>query len=873
MSALALVAHLLGAVPPAEAAPAPAPDFGPNVLIFDPSMTNIQEQIDAVFKKMERNQFGAERYAYLFKPGHYNLDVQVGFYMQVAGLGASPDDVDITGAVRSKAGWMRGNATCNFWRSAENFAVTPTQDNNVNVWAVSQATALRRVHIKGPLNLSDNGWSSGGFMVDSKVDGTVNAGTQQQWISRNDEWASWVKGDWNIVFVGSVNAPTDPWPGRPYSLIEKTPLVREKPFLTIDKAGRYSVFVPDLKTDSVGVSWAGGAAAGKAIPFEQFYLAHAGQDTAATLNAALAAGQNLIFTPGLYRLDAPVKVTRAETIVFGLGYATLRPEQGTPALVISDVDGVLVCGLLIEASGVNSTTLVEVGDKVNTTSHARNPVCLFDLFCRAGGAVNGTCDCMVTLNANDVVGDNFWLWRADHGAGAGWNSNKNPTGLIVNGANVLLYGLFVEHQQAYQTVWNGNGGRCYFYQSELPYDPPNQDAWKHGPVNGYASYKVADTVTTHEAWGLGIYSVLRRPNINNDRAIETPAAPGIKMRHMVTARFAGPGVSQNVINGQKGITTPNGQGQRVEQEPAIEQKGTTEQKEKVGWVTGYWSGWARIAPKDVAWNAFTHMCIFSATPTASGGCNLAMGWNERRVQAAVAAGHSNQVKVLLCVGGAGTGKGFVASTADAASRATFIKNIIALMRQYEFDGVDMDWEELDGKQDQYVALHKELRAELDQISPRPLLTVAIANWMFSKTAAGIHPYMDQMNNMSYWTRIINNGVVDEAAIAKDMQGLIDKGVPKAKLGVGIGLDYEEGHAEVDCDPAACAAKSRFAISQEFGGVMIWAIEKDVKKNAGQQPCHVAVSAFTPSAGRTAMAAEKKESQKRDAEKKSSGKQE
>src|SRR2546429_2671889 len=137
------------------------PDFGPNVLIFDPSMKDIQPRVDAIFVKQEANQFGSERYAYLFKPGKYDLDVQVGFYTQVVGLGKSPDDVAITGAVRSKARWMRGNATCNFWRSAENLSVTPTQDDNVNIWAVSQGTALRSVHVKGNLNLSDGGWSSG----------------------------------------------------------------------------------------------------------------------------------------------------------------------------------------------------------------------------------------------------------------------------------------------------------------------------------------------------------------------------------------------------------------------------------------------------------------------------------------------------------------------------------------------------------------------------------------------------------------------------------------------------------------------------------------------------------------------------------------
>ena len=109
------------------------------------------------------------------------------------------------------------------------------------------------------------------------------------------------------------------------------------------------------------------------------------------------------------------------------------------------------------------------------------------------------------------------------------------------------------------------------------------------------------------------------------------------------------------------------------------------------------------------------------------------------------------------------------------------------MKEYGFDGVDMDWEELQGKNAEYVALHKELRAELDKITPRPLLTAAVANWMFNRTTAQIHPYMDQLNNMSYWTRAVKNGAVDVTDIAKDMQGLVDKGLPKAKLGVGIGL--------------------------------------------------------------------------------------
>src|SRR5205814_1611948 len=109
----------------------------------------------------------------------YNLDVQLAFYMQVVGLGASPDDVTITGAVRSKdrvrPDGGTGSALGNFWRGIENVAVVPQQDGGIAVWAVSQGAFARRVHVVGPLHLSDVGFSSGGFLADSKIDGQVSS--------------------------------------------------------------------------------------------------------------------------------------------------------------------------------------------------------------------------------------------------------------------------------------------------------------------------------------------------------------------------------------------------------------------------------------------------------------------------------------------------------------------------------------------------------------------------------------------------------------------------------------------------------------------------------------------------------------------------
>ncbi len=224
--------------------PGPAPDLGPNVSVFDPSMSSatIQNRLNTVFNQQETSQFGSNRFALLFKPGTYNVNANVGYYTQVAGLGLSPDNVTINGAVHVEADWFQGNATHNFWRTAENVSVNPT--GGTDRWAVSQASSYRRMHLRGNIQLDDGGWSSGGFMSDTKVDGQVRSGTQQQWLSRNTEWGSWTGSNWNMVFVGSVNAPAGNFPNPPYTRVAQTPTVREKPFLYIDNAGGYQVFVP-----------------------------------------------------------------------------------------------------------------------------------------------------------------------------------------------------------------------------------------------------------------------------------------------------------------------------------------------------------------------------------------------------------------------------------------------------------------------------------------------------------------------------------------------------------------------------------------------------------------------------------------------------
>ncbi|MFF7122700.1 RICIN domain-containing protein [Streptomyces sp. NPDC008240] len=534
------------------------PDLGPNVVVFDPSMSSsaIQGKLDTIFKQQETDQFGSQRYAVLFKPGAYSADVNVGFYTQVLGLGRTPDAVSVNGAVHAEADWFQGNATQNFWRGAENLSVNPTGGSDR--WAVSQAAPYRRMHLRGNLALDDGGWSSGGYLADSKVDGQVDSGTQQQWLTRNSQLGSWTGANWNMVFVGSQGVPSTSFPKPPYTTVAQSPVSREKPFLYVDGNGAYQVFVPSVRSSSTATSWAGGSPAGSSLPLDSFYVVKPGA-TASQIDSALAAGKNLLVTPGVYHLDQTLKVTRPDTVVLGLGLATFVPDNGITAMTVADVDGVKIAGLLFDAGTTSSKTLLEVGPTGSAASHAADPTSLHDVYVRVGGAGVGKAATSIVVNSDNVIGDHMWIWRADHGSGVGWTSNTADTGLVVNGDDVTMYGLFVEHFQKYQVLWNGNGGRTYFFQNEMPYDPPNQAAWMNGSTQGYAAYKVADSVTGHQAYGLGSYCYFNvNPSVTAAHAIEAPNTSGVRFTSMVTVSLGGTGTISHVVNNTGGPSNPAG---------------------------------------------------------------------------------------------------------------------------------------------------------------------------------------------------------------------------------------------------------------------------------------------------------------------------
>ncbi len=562
--------------------------FGNNMKFYDAkydSMTAITDEVTSIHdNEMFNAQFSDKRYALYFKPGDYRstMSLPVGYYTHIGGLGKTPLDTKLAG-VRTPASLPDNNATCTFWRSIEN-----AQLNQMNgdmyygfMWSVSQAAPARRLDVNAATQFDWYwGWASGGYAADSVFHQKVGSYSQQQWYTRNSDIqdAAGIYGvNWNNFAQGCTGTVTaTDWSVNDgaHTKVDTTPVIREKPFLYLD-GDTYKVFVPSLRQNAVGVSWSSGnMGSGTSLNLlNDFYVAKADVDTAATINAQLKNGKNIFFTPGNYVLEAPLYVGRTNAVLLGTGLATLIPAQSNVlgAVFVDDVDGVTVAGLLFDAH-YSSEYLLRVGETTASGDHSANPTLLADLFFRIGGFQTSDVhvDVAVQINSNNVIGDHFWVWRADHGNGVGWTHNTSPNGLIVKGNNVTFYALMVEHFQEYQTLWTGENGRTYFYQCETPYDPTNQAAYMshNNTVKGWSAYKVANTVNNHLAMGLGIYDVFintgadrnQSQSVFMDNAIEVPNKSGVKVQNACIVEIAGAGGAlvgiNSIVNGTgQGIST------------------------------------------------------------------------------------------------------------------------------------------------------------------------------------------------------------------------------------------------------------------------------------------------------------------------------
>jgi len=596
LTALALTAVGLTAptIAPSTAAPAPAPadapDLGSRVVVFDDSMpvAEIRERADEIWQQQVDAEMSEERWSLLFRPGTYGtaaepLQIKVGYYTEVAGLGADPSDVVINGKVEVYNRCLTDGPTqpyCvalnNFWRSLSNLTIDINgagQDGcraSANFWATSQAASLRRVDVRGGnLSLMDYctegpQYASGGYLADSRA-GTIINGSQQQWLTRNSEVGEWSNGVWNQVFAGTIGAPSEAgFPTPPYTTLDRTPLSREKPYLHIGDDGAWRVRVPAVRTDSRGTSWAGGTTAGKNLPLSAFHVADPSQ-SAKEIARALDRGKNLLLTPGVYDIDRSLVIRRDDTVVLGLGHATLTAVGGaTPVVVRPEATNVVVAGVTIDAGTRLSPNLMHVQGRPGRSGDRRPAAAaptttLNDVYFRVGGPHIGKADVSLRIDADDVLIDHTWVWRADHGvegftAGVAgdtdrWNTNIGRVGVIVDGDRLEATGLFVEHYQEFNTIWNGEDGRVVLYQNELPYDPPSQADWtRPDGTLGWAGYKVADDVRRHRLYGGGVYVFNRNdPSITTESGFEVPDRAGVRLHHVLTVNLEA-GSIEHVVN-------------------------------------------------------------------------------------------------------------------------------------------------------------------------------------------------------------------------------------------------------------------------------------------------------------------------------------
>jgi hypothetical protein len=594
------------AAPAASAAPAaPAqslcpdaasPVFGPNVCVFTDAMSQaaIQADLNAISTRQVPvgSQFDSNRYTAFFEPGTYGsaadpLVFQVGYYTQVAGLGALPSQTVINGAIDvfnnlCTAGTTDCNADDNFWRSMSNLTLnvdTPSSppayappaldpygtgcDNSAEIWAASQAAPIRRAIINGNVVFQDycasNNFASGGFIADSQVSGALDFYGNQQYLTRNSSIGGVNGALWNMVYSGVEGAPPASFSGQgsQNTVLATSPVTEEQPFLYTAASGKYNVFVPAVRTSSSGPSWASGTEAGAAKSLSSFFVATPATSVAA-IDVALATGKNLVLTPGVYNLSAPIVVTRPGTVVLGLGFATLVPSRGNAALVVLPNTGVKVSGLIVDAGPVNSPVLVSVGTPGNAA--AGNPDLISDVFFRIGGAETTPTSAAVSLldNASHSIIDDVWAWRADHGGDVGWTENKGGSGLVVTGDDVTAYGLAVEHYQQSEVVWTGQGGTDVFFQNELPYDPPSQAAWNESATfSGYPAFQVGAGVKTFQGYGMGSYVVFidTTATLHVTEAFQVPQAAGTAFHDVFGLWIGGSGGLDSIINGTGGPAT------------------------------------------------------------------------------------------------------------------------------------------------------------------------------------------------------------------------------------------------------------------------------------------------------------------------------
>ena len=522
----------------------------PNKIKIDYSQQAIMYEI---FNQQKKNEYGdnndLNRFAICFLPGTYTYDqfignpptnvVEVGFYTTLSGLGLNPGDVIINPMNGSKENPVRctykykDTYLTNFWRSCENMQLKGDE----TYWFVSQAAPLNNMIIQGKLQLAgtdpppESNYASGGFIGNSIIGEITNVYSQQQWCNLNSTFQKFSNTVWNLTNIGCdgnlyVTPNNPPLPAESVTVITPTPKIAGKPYLYYD--GSFNMVKPTPIGDVNGPL--------PLITIDDDYtlisdIYYADPNNPNDIQNTIAYGKSIVLTPGIYNLTSTITINYDGVIILGLGMATLVAPTGGPAILVSDsITDLRLSSFIIQANtnqpdDSSTPVLLQIGATSNNQLNG-DGIFLDNIFIKVGPELKLNnkidVDTMVIINTNGVVASNLWLWRADHGPlGDGKiriGQSKCNNGLIVNGNDVCIYGLFVEHASVKLIEWTGNDGKLYFLQSEYPYDIMGvNDAEIDLPC-----LTVTGTGTGFKGKALGVYCYFRDFTVKVKTAIVCP---------------------------------------------------------------------------------------------------------------------------------------------------------------------------------------------------------------------------------------------------------------------------------------------------------------------------------------------------------------
>ena len=468
----------------------------------------------------------------LFEPGTYdfqNYNIPVSWYMSLRGLGEHPSDTVFKNCTLTVQNLSKdtGQATTNlFWRDVENIEI----QGNI-YWYISQGGTLRRVMGNGDFSLGSGkgaSWASGGWISNIESSNNISVGFQQQFCYKNIKAPYINPCGINSTIINSSTSNSAQCSGGGGNVSVANIYGYSKPWISTN-----GINIPNKSKNSgsdLDIKYS-------TIINDNICVVTPGS-TFSDINNIISGNSKfkaIIFTPGLYKFSDTLVVSGDNIIIFGGGFPIIQtPNSGNSTIEVKG-NNCYICSIILD--GVNTDTILHLS--------AGNGCKLYDIYPRVfsnrSGGVNRV-NKMILIDQDDVYAENLWLWVADHDkAGeATWNGLDCPNGLTVNGRNVVICGLAVEHHNDIMTQWNGDNGACYFYQSEFPYGDK---------CTGNPSYVINDNVISHTFRGGGAYFVRwipppGEPNINSVFKMNSK----LDCQGMIGANWRGLSSVKNVVD-------------------------------------------------------------------------------------------------------------------------------------------------------------------------------------------------------------------------------------------------------------------------------------------------------------------------------------